>query len=112
MPLEEVNLTYFFHKGCTKSGSKVRKNLCDFNGVYTKIIRQRFQSRLRGVKNNEDRMSICRTAPAIIRGIRIPKPTSCNDQVSHVRNFHCISTNVPQGIWGAYGVWDLEDQSC
>ncbi|KAF8913766.1 hypothetical protein CPB84DRAFT_1819807 [Gymnopilus junonius] len=57
---------------------------------------KRFQSRLHNVKSKEDRMSICLTAPAVIQGKRVPTPTSCNDQ----------------GIWGVYGIWDLEDQSC
>ncbi|KAF8969502.1 hypothetical protein BDZ97DRAFT_145 [Flammula alnicola] len=57
---------------------------------------RRFQSRLWGIKKGEDWMTLCKTAPASIHGISTLKPTTCEDQ----------------GLWGVYGVWDLEDGSC
>ncbi|KDR83897.1 hypothetical protein GALMADRAFT_236374 [Galerina marginata CBS 339.88] len=57
---------------------------------------RRFQSRLWGVKSREDWMTICRTAPAVVHGIQIPNPSFCDDR----------------GIWGIYGIWDIDDQNC
>ncbi|KIM46331.1 hypothetical protein M413DRAFT_441414 [Hebeloma cylindrosporum] len=80
----------FDEPNCLASWGKIRDKGCVSQGS------RRFQSRLWGIKNGEDWMTLCSTAPADIAGKVIEKPTFCDDQ----------------GIWGIYGIWDLDDPSC
>ncbi|PPQ77425.1 hypothetical protein CVT25_011007 [Psilocybe cyanescens] len=61
-----------------------------------KITNKRFSSRLLDVRNGEDGLIICGTAPALIDGAEKPGPTFCESR----------------GLWGIYGVWDVDDQAC
>ncbi|KAF9006519.1 hypothetical protein BDQ17DRAFT_1351884 [Cyathus striatus] len=57
---------------------------------------RRFQSRLWNIERGEDWTVMCSTAPATIHGIYFDQPNLCDHR----------------GIWGIYGVWELEDSSC
>ncbi|KAF9534770.1 hypothetical protein CPB83DRAFT_842917 [Crepidotus variabilis] len=57
--------------------------------------RRHFEARLLRLKDGENRMALCWTTPIFIHGRPVPKPASCRE-----------------GIWGVYGVWDVEDAAC
>jgi hypothetical protein len=56
----------------------------------------RTESRLWNIQPGEDWKRMCATTPADLHGIHFDSPKYCDDR----------------GIWGIYGVWELEDPNC
>ncbi|KAF9569003.1 hypothetical protein CPC08DRAFT_757203 [Agrocybe pediades] len=82
----------FGEQDCVARWGKIVDQGCLKDATKTR----RFQARLWDIKSRHDWTRICATAPVVIHGLRIPKPNSCDDR----------------GLWGIYGIWDLEDSNC
>ncbi|EGO27308.1 hypothetical protein SERLADRAFT_460514 [Serpula lacrymans var. lacrymans S7.9] len=65
---------------------------CTAEGSHT----QRIESRLLNISPGENWKQMCSTTPADFRGLHFEGPQYCNDI----------------GIWGVYGVWEVENSAC
>ncbi|KAF8165483.1 hypothetical protein B0H34DRAFT_241051 [Crassisporium funariophilum] len=82
----------FNEEDCTPHWGKFFDKGCSVQGSHSR----RFKSRLWGIKSGEDWMSLCESAPAEVRGSIYKRPKFCDNQ----------------GIWGIYGIWDIDDEDC
>jgi hypothetical protein len=77
---------------------------------------QRFSSRLMGIYRGEDWVKMCSTAPAEINHIFFASPTYCEHKVRLTVVFGCrgylLTSWHSQGIFGMFGIWEVEDPSC
>jgi hypothetical protein len=69
-----------------------------------------------GIYRGEDWVRMCSTAPAEINYIFFASPTYCEDKVLSTVVLGCQDcplTSLPcQGIFGMFGIWEVEDPSC
>ncbi|EGO01662.1 hypothetical protein SERLA73DRAFT_177082 [Serpula lacrymans var. lacrymans S7.3] len=65
---------------------------CANEGSHTRLI----QSRLWNIPKGDDWNQMCSTTPADFHGLHFEGPRYCEDK----------------GIWGVYGVWEVEDLQC
>lgn len=54
---------------------------------------------------------MCSTAPATVHGVHFDHPAYCDDRV-RVLLFVMTCSDQQQGIWGVYGIWEVEDLNC
>lgn len=82
----------FNEEDCTPHWGKFVDKGCLAKGSKTR----RFQSRLWNIKRRQDWRTMCETAPANFQSLKNATPKLCDDR----------------GIWGIYGIWEVDDPNC